>query len=419
MSDLLAWFERHFPLIVSMVTTRLRYSLIGLASLFVVTSYGQYAHLLMDSDGLFTTLGPMIGGDFIVFRTAARVAGTPDMVSIYTLENLSGMLRAAYPGHGSMMVGWMYPPSMYLAVRPFAFLPFVMSFLLWVVVFGGLFAVTIRRLWSNGTALFFALASPAVLQAIITGQTGLLTASLIALTGSFAERQPLLAGVAAGLLTVKPQFGLLIPVALVASGSWRTFWVATVTAIALAGASVAAYGVAPWFAFLASLQAHGARMSDLAHFPMHKLVTPYGAARLLGASAQAGTAVQGVATCLLAAYVYLVWRRVSAVDLRLAALATAAPLATPYAFYYELAILVPPMLLLAKHATETGWLRGERLSLAVLWIATLWPPGPEYVPSFPVSFAVAGGALIIAARRTLPAVRRGGPSRTITSAAPP
>lgn len=399
----LSWYEQRFPLIYGLLTTRLRFFLIWLALLFVVTGYGQYARLLAESEGLFTKQGPMIGGDFVVFRTAALVAGTSEMTTIYSLEKFAAMLRAAYPGHGSMNVGWLYPPTMYLLVKPLSFAPFLGAFALWVAVFGALFVGTIRSLWSNGTAMFFAVASPAVLQGIITGQTGLLTASLIALSAAYSDTRPLIAGIAAGVLTVKPQLGLLIPIAFVARGSWRAFAVAAATAVLLAAASVAVFGSEPWRAFVESTSAHTARMGGVAHFPFAKLITPFGAARVLGSSSAIATALQVIASVALAVYVFLVWRRVDAIDLRLMALATASPMATPYAFYYEMAIFVPPMLLLARRASETGWLRGERLSLVGLWIAALWPPGPEAVPAFPVSFAVALGAFAIAARRTLPA----------------
>ena len=74
----LSWYEQRFPLIYGLLTTRLRFFLIWLALLFVVTGYGQYARLLAESEGLFTKQGPMIGGDFVVFRTAALVAGTSE-----------------------------------------------------------------------------------------------------------------------------------------------------------------------------------------------------------------------------------------------------------------------------------------------------------------------------------------------------
>jgi arabinofuranan 3-O-arabinosyltransferase len=42
-----------------------------------------------------------------------------------------------------------------------------------------------------------------------------------------------LAGICLGLLTYKPQFGLLFPIALIAVGHWRVFVSASVTAIAM------------------------------------------------------------------------------------------------------------------------------------------------------------------------------------------
>lgn len=60
---------------------------------------------------------------------------------------------------------------------------------------------------------------------------------------AFLDRRPLLAGLLVGLLTIKPQFGVLIPVLLIASGRWRVFTVATVTALALAAAAVMLFGM--------------------------------------------------------------------------------------------------------------------------------------------------------------------------------
>jgi hypothetical protein len=60
---------------------------------------------------------------------------------------------------------------------------------------------------------------------------------------AFLDRRPLLAGLLVGLLTIKPQLGVLIPVLLIASGRWRVFTVATVTALALAAAAVMLFGM--------------------------------------------------------------------------------------------------------------------------------------------------------------------------------
>src|SRR5690606_37646255 len=95
-----------------------------------------------------------------------------------------------------------------------------------------------------------ALGAPALVANVLVGQNGFLTAALIGFALVFLQRRPVLAGICLGLLTYKPHFGILFPVALIAAGNWRAFFTAGVTAFALAAASVAVYGFAPWLAFL-------------------------------------------------------------------------------------------------------------------------------------------------------------------------
>ncbi|MFZ5618728.1 MAG: glycosyltransferase family 87 protein [Pseudomonadota bacterium] len=397
-----AAFSEKYPLIFQLFTTRLKLSLAALALLFITLAASLYAQLIIESEDLFTKAGPIIGGDFIVFRLAATVAGAPDMISIYEMANLKAMLQAAYPGKGEFNFAWMYPPTMSLLIAPFAAPPYLASFTLWIALFGGAFLFTTSRLWADKWALFFVAASPTVFQATITGQNGFLTATLLAAAGAFADRRPILAGVAAGLLTIKPQLGLLIPIAFIAAGCWRAFFTAAVTALLLAVASLAAYGPEVWVGFVDGVTAHGARMGGDG-FPFNKLVTPFGFATMLGAPAAVASLVQLVTTIGLASYVFIVWRRVRDWDLRAAALSTAAMLATPYAFYYELVIMAPAMLLIARRAVLTGWLKYEQLTLIAVWIVPLMMPGQHGPPGLPACAIGAILAALIAARRAIPA----------------
>lgn len=412
MNKLALTFGEQFPLIYQLFTTRLKFSLAALAALFLTLALTTYGQVILASEDLFTKAGPIIGGDFIVFNHAAKAAGTPDMISIYEMETLKTQLQEAYPGKGDFNFAWMYPPTMYLVIAPFGPLPYLVSFTLWVVVFAGAFFLTLSKLWADKWAVFFVASSPAVFQGVITGQNGFLTATLIAIAGAFADRRPILAGVAAGLLTIKPQLGLLIPVAFIAAGCWRAFGAAAATAILLAAVSCVAFGVESWTGFYEGVAAHGARMTAEG-FPFHKLVTPFGFATMLGVDASWASAVQIASALALAAYVFLIWRNVKAWDLRLAALATSAMLATPYAFYYELTIMAPAMLLIAKRAVEAGWLPYEKLSLVAVWILPLLMPAGEGIPGVPVSSLGAALAFVIAARRALPA------AVTFSSAAKP
>ncbi len=402
MKRILAILAARYPLFAVLLTTHLRATLLvaagGLSAINVIV----YAHAIMTADNLVTHYGPVVGGDYVVFRLAALSAGEPDMSELYDAEAPQTRLKAMFPGGGDFLLFWAYPPTFSLLLWPLAAPPYLASFGFWVAAGLTALFISLRTIQPKGLTLFLAMASPAVFQGVITGQTGLFTGALMATAAGFATKRPMLAGLAAGLLTVKPQLGILLPIAFIAGGCWRAFFAAAASAIALALATLAAFGEAPWIAFVHALIEHGGRMGEEG-FPLHKLVSFFGAASVLGASDEIAGSVQAVATCLLAAFVAIVWRRIEAPDLRLAVICAAAPLATPYAYYYEFAIVVPAIVAIARRAVDTGWLSGERLCMAALWAAPMAAPGPDLVPGFPVCAATAMLALFAVARRAAPA----------------
>ena len=68
-----------------------------------------------------------------------------------------------------------------------------------------------------------------------------------------AATRPILSGVLFGLLAFKPQLGVLVPIALVAAGLWRTIAAAVATVLVCIVASSLAYGVGLWPLFAHSL----------------------------------------------------------------------------------------------------------------------------------------------------------------------
>jgi hypothetical protein len=357
----------------------------------------------MQSDGLITRFQNLVGGDFVVFRTASEVVGTGAMIPIYNMEYLSDLIASRHPNAKKMLLAWMYPPTMLMVVSPLALMPFTWAFAAWVSSQLIVFAASFRALWKNKMALFLGLASPAIFQSVITGQTGMLTASLLALSGYYARSRPVLAGVAAGMLTIKPQFGLLIPLAFAAARCWKAFGVAFITAVTMAVSTIMLWGTEPWLAFAQSLSAHGDRLSE-AKFTFEKLATPFGQSRLLGASLPFAQGLQLVVSILLAGYVVACWSKVKGSELRVAALSSSSLLVTPYAFYYELPILVFPVAMIASVATQEGWLRFERLSIFVLGVLCFLPPGSAAIPSLSLAFLPALLAFVICARRVVPAM---------------
>jgi hypothetical protein len=77
---------------------------------------------------------------------------------------------------------------------------------------------------------------------LISGQSSLLTAAMLVAIFALLDRKPVAAGVLIGLLSIKPQLGILFPFMLMASGRWRVFIAAAATALALAGVTAAIFG---------------------------------------------------------------------------------------------------------------------------------------------------------------------------------
>src|SRR5262249_10212824 len=148
---------------------------------------------------------------------------------------------------------------------------------------------------------------------ILAGQNGFLTASLLGASLLFLERQPVLAGVFFGCLTYKPQFGILLPVALVAAKKWRAVAAAVATAALLMGASVAAFGISALAAFPRGLFQQFGIVLEAGGLPdsaamWSSLQTVYGLIRFLHGGAALAWLAQGVAALLVAAVVWFVWR---------------------------------------------------------------------------------------------------------------
>jgi hypothetical protein len=400
-----AAFAERYPFLNDLFTRRIGLVATAFAALILSVNLSMFAHAAATSKDYVTRYGPVIGGDFVVFDTAASAAAAGEAAELYEAGNFSLRLAEAFPARGAVRLSWQYPPTMLLAVAPLAVAPYLASYALFAAATAGLLFAALRGLWSDRRALFFVAASPAAFQSLITGQTGFLTAALLATAGAFASRRPVLAGVAAGVLTIKPQLGLLIPLAFAAAGCWRAFAVAAATAVLLALASAAAFGAESWSAFLAAVGAHGDRMQTTV-FPFHKLMTPYGGAMMIGAPNAAALAAQVGCSLGAAAAVALVWRRIKDWDLRTAILCAAAPLMTPYAFYYEIAILIPPALILARRGFEQGWLKGERTGLALLWAAPMALPGASHIPGLPLSFLTAAAMFALVLRRAFATAAR-------------
>ncbi len=216
-----------------------------------------------------------------------------------------------------------YPPTFTLILVPLALLPYFAAFLAWESVTLASCITVVYLIVRRQPAISLMLASPFAAWNFLIGQNGFLTASLLGASLLLLDRRPVLAGVFIGCLTYKPQFGILLPVALIAAREWRACISAALTAICLVAASAAAFGVDGWVAFPRALFAQGSGTMFANPDWGFLLQTVYGLILVLHGGAALAWLAQGAAAAGAAVIVWLVWRSPVRYPLKAATLSTA------------------------------------------------------------------------------------------------
>lgn len=377
-----------------------RLHVVAVAAIFLFSSLGVMVMQFAGTKDYIMPAGSIIGGDYVAFRAAAKAAVAGEAAATYEEKNFEAMLKSEAPPQKRYGLTWQYPPTYYFVLLPLAFLGFGAGYALWSGLSATAFFATMQR---SGVAPFYLLlilSAPSTTHAFITGQNGFLTASLFAVAALFPDRRPILAGLAAAALTVKPQLGLLIPIAFAAGGCWRACFIAAIGAALLAGASVLAFGADSWAAFVEGARATSENFSN-GRLPLYKMTTAFAALRLAGAPDIVAYSVYFALASAAALFVALAWRGTKEKDLRAAALAAGVFIVAPYGFFYELVILALPAALIAMRAERTGWLRGERAMLFLVYFLPLFLPGDAKRAGLSLGFAITALLAVVVVRRVV------------------
>jgi hypothetical protein len=329
--------------------------------------------------------GLVVGRDFLNLWMYGRAVTDADPERFYDLATynteLLRLLGPNYPGQN-----WPNPPTALLLMAPFGLLGFFPALLAWMAAGLTSLTLTLRTQFADVRAMPLLLVSPAALLCLISGQSAFLTTA--ALAGAFFcwDRRPILAGVLIGLMTVKPQLGLLLPFALLASWRWKVIVVAAVTAIALMALSAALFGPEAWIAYVTkALPLQREVLADPSG-----IAAPFHATIFMNLRGLTGNdfamAVQTVSA--IAAVSAVVWafafRRDADPLLLCALLLACTQSATPYMSTYDLLPLtLMALLLLARGGLDAI---GRRLAQLVFWLPALQlvfggvqVPGPGFV----------------------------------------
>lgn len=226
-----------------------------------------------------------------------------------------------------------YPPSALPLMAPFGLLPFWPAYWLWTLSSAAVFSTAARRI-TSGLLLIFV--TPAVVLALLLGQTTLWIGALLIWGVILLPNRPFAAGLLFGVAAaIKPQFSILIPIAVIAGGHWRALGGGATSLAAMLLLSLP-FGSFLWRDWASRLSEHQA------------IVSGYGL-NVLGTSPMMALKVLELPLYLHLVFVvlaiWLVWRafKTDDVKLRVLALLSATLLATPYAIRYELGMIAPSL----------------------------------------------------------------------------
>jgi arabinofuranan 3-O-arabinosyltransferase len=351
---------------------------------------------------IFDANGLGIPTDFVNVWSAGRLVleGHPALAYDWDIQKQVqvAVLGQSYPGN----FAWHYPPPFLLVASLLALFPYAVAYIGWAAISLVPYLAVMRAIVGRPFGLLLGAAFPVVLINTLVGQNGFLTASLIGGTLYLMPTRPLLSGICLGLLSYKPQYGLLFPLVLIAALQWKVFITAGVVAVAMALGSWLAFGTESWQAFFHWMPMFSQAFLTEGRAPWGKMQSIFAVVRYFGGTEPLGWVLQWIMSGAVAVLLALMWRSRVSYPLKAAALAAGTLLITPYLFLYDLMVLAIPVAFLVRIGLTRGFERYELPALGLAAALLFFYPLAGAPTGFVATLIVSG----LIARRAGPWWRR-------------
>lgn len=326
--------------------------------------------------------------DFANYWLGARLALEGRALEVFGphaayLADLRSVFGPDYPWRA-----WSYPPHYLLLMVPLGLFSYKAGLILFLLVTFLMLCAALRTAFGQATWWQLLLLLPAAVTNGYTVQNGFLISALLLAGLGLRAKRPVLAGICLGLLTVKPQLGVLLPLLLLYERQWRAIASACVTTVALVLLSAAAFGTEAWAGYFRNVVPYQTLvMRELTGLFPHMMPTLFGSARSLGFDSAVAFAVHlPFAAAALALY-GLSLLRIGDLRARAASTLFATTLAVPYLVNYDLIALVACAVFLTRPTDASPSWRYALIGLAfipllmpALGIAG-WPVAPIVIAS--------------------------------------
>jgi len=321
-----------------------------------------------------SVVGPLKGADFVQFYTSGFLVRTHQTARLYNVDALHRAQVALVPESDPELYPPVYPPHTALLFMPFSVFSFSQATLLWSLITISVFAIIVRSAWrpvadylhDRWFVCAAAAAFPPFWSLVLHGQaTILVLAAFWAAWLALERHRRFVAGMALGLLLIKPQCAIPLVVLVVACGEWAML-AGAVTSIAMqVGAVLALLGwpvVKAYGAFLPII-VQAADLLEPKPFQSHSLRA---LTRL--APTWIGLPLWGVLSAVVLVFTIRVWKSGAPLRVRFGMVILASVLVNPHLIVYDATVLALPLIWFSAYVLE----RNRPLSVATFWASVYW-----------------------------------------------
>jgi hypothetical protein len=339
---------------------------------------------------IFDEKGLGIPTDFVNVWSAGRLVLDGHAAQAYDWD-IQKQVQLAVLGQGyEGNFAWHYPPPFLFVASLLAHFPYAVAFIGWAAISLVPYLAVMRAIVGRPFGWLLAAAFPVVLTNTLVGQNGFLTASLIGGALYLMPTRPLLSGICLGLLSYKPQYGLLFPLVLIAASQWTVFFTAGVVAVAMAFASWLAFDTESWQAFFHWLPMFSQAFLTEGRAPWGKMQSIFALVRYFGGTEQLAWVFQWIMSAAVAVVLALMWRSRVSYPLKAAALAAGTLLITPYLFLYDVMVLAIAVAFLVRIGLSQGFQHYELPALGLVAALLMFYPLVGAPTGFAATLIVSG-----------------------------
>ena len=326
--------------------------------------------------------GPLKGADFVQFYTLGHLAADHRLSAMYDMVALHEAQAALVPASGVDLYPPVYPPqipALFIPVRGWSYQGALFA---WTALTIFVYGLIVWSAWRQVAGVLSdrvfvvaaAAAFPPFWSLVLHGQvTVLVLAAFWAGWLALERRRRFLAGVAFGLLAIKPQFGIPLAVVVLTSGEWAMM-LGALTAVAAQVAAV-------WLVLGPDVFREYANALPMTFFYADQLeAKPFLSHSIRAVTRLVPNAIGvPVWVALSGGVLWMtvrVWRSAAPVSVRVGAVMLAAVLVNPHLIIYDATVLALPLLWFGAHMQESARTEDTtRFWKTVYWLyAALFAP---------------------------------------------